>query len=977
MEKKKKKGMGLKWILVIAVVVLSLFMALINFFTDLLWFKEIGYVDVFLKKLITVVQVGIPLFIVLFILSFIYLKMLKRGYYKKVESNDVVNEKRLTGITFGYSFLFSLLISFMVSTQLWFEILKYINSTGFGIADPLYNIDISFYVFKLAFVQELNQIVIGIVIAYVILTVLYYMTLMAMRKPQMFEEVPPAEDEAEAYARQGEQHYQQQQHGNAGGFGGGHFGGMGGMGGMGDIFGQLGKAFGFGGGGQSPFSQQARPKKKFDNDNFMNLIHIASKQLIVMGVVFFIMIGVNFFLKQYDLLYSHTGVLYGAGFTDINITLWMYRILIGLSLVAAIMFVIGIAGKKFKMILTVPVIMIVVGLIGSGTAYVVQNWVVSPDEINKESQYLERNIKYTRLAYGLDKVTTKTFNATSDLTFEDIQNNPETISNIRINDYLPVKSFYNQTQNLRQYYTFNDVDVDRYVINGDYTQTFLSAREIDETKISSAWLNQHLKYTHGYGLTLSRVDKITPSGQPDVLIDSIPPVSRVEEITIDRPEIYFGESTRNYILVGTNEEEFDYPEGDNNRYAKYEGEAGIKLNLLNRLMFAIREQSVKMLVSTNLDKDSKIIIYRNVIERVHKIMPQLAYEDDPYMVTVDGKLYWIVDAYTTSSYYPYSEPYDATRSRINYIRNSVKVVIDAYNGTVNFYLVDNKDPIANTYKEIYPTLFKDFEQMPESLQKHIRYPHTLFNIQANVYKRYHMSDVKVFYQGEDLWDISKEIYGTKEVDMVPNYYIFKLPGEEKAEFLSSIPFTPRDKKNMIALLIARNDGDHYSELVLYQLPKSRLIYGPMQIEAMIDQNTEISKEFSLWNSSGSTYSRGNMFVIPIEDSLLYVEPVYLEATNSSIPEVKRVIVAYGDTIAYKPTLGEALESLFGSVGQGSVPPSGTTTPADGSDTFTHGELITLAQEAFANAQEAQKNGDWASYGNYLKQLEEYLNLLAK
>ncbi len=964
MAKETKGKMGLKSLILILFILSALFFGLINFWTDLLWFKELGYISVFLKKLVTQVQIGVPLFVILFIVSFFYLKLIKRGYYKKVQSTEVVNEKSLGRITLGIAGIFSFLITLLVASQLWFEVLKFTNSTGFGIADPIYNLDISFYIFKLAFIQQLNQIVLGIVIGYIAITVIYYLILLSVRTPQIFEEAPGPETYEEPGAYNSE-------------FSGQGFGGNGGaFGNMGGAFGEFAKNFA----GWQGSPQSHRPvssKKQFDEDNFKQLVNIASKQLIVLGVIFFLMVGVNFFLKQYDLLYSHTGVLYGAGYTDINITLWVYRILMALSVVSAVTFVIGIAGRKFKTVLTVPVIMIVIGMLGSGAAYVVQNWVVSPDEINKESQYLERNIKYTRYAYGLDDVNVKSFSASNNLTFNDIQNNQETISNIRINDYIPVETFYNQTQSIRQYYTFNDVDVDRYMINGEYTQTFLSTREIDESKIRSEWLNQHLKYTHGYGITLSRVDKVTPSGQPDVLIDSIPPVSRVAEITITRPEIYFGESTKNYILVGTDEEEFDYPHGDSNTYTTYEGEAGIKLNLLNRLMFAVREQSAKLLVSTNINSESKIIIYRNIMERVQKIMPQLIYEDDPYMVTVDGKLFWIIDAYTVSSYYPYSEPYDSTKSRVNYIRNSVKVVVDAYNGIVNFYLVDGEDPIANTFKEIYPALFKDFSQMPEGLQKHIRYPDTLFGIQANVYKRYHMSDVKVFYQGEDLWDVSKEIYGTTEVEMRPSYYIFKLPGEEKAEFLSSIPFTPKDKKNMIGLLVARNDGEHYGELVLYQLPKSRLIYGPMQIEAMIDQNTEISKEFSLWNSSGSTYSRGNMFVIPIEESLLYVEPVYLEATNSSIPEVKRVIVAYGESIAYKPTLGEALESLFGSEGTTSNQSAAGNSSGQTPTNFTHGELITLAQDAFAKAQEAQRSGDWATYGKYLSQLEEYLNLLAQ
>ena len=527
----------------------------------------------------------------------------------------------------------------------------------------------------------------------------------------------------------------------------------------------------------------------------------------------------------------------------------------------------------------------------------------------------------------------------------------------------------------------NDVDVDRYMVNGEYTQTFLSAREIDEEKISQTWLNKHLKYTHGYGVTLSRVDEITASGQPEMLIKNIPPTSQVEEISIDRPEIYFGEMTNEYAIVGTNEDEFDYPDGDENKYTQYEGTAGIKLNLINRLMFTIKEKNPKILVSSNIDGDSKIIINRNISDRVQKIMPYLQYDKDPYIVTEGGKLYWIIDAYTTSTQFPYSEPYDVDNTKTNYVRNSVKVIIDAYNGTVDYYVVDKEDPIAATFSKIYPELFKDGDDMPEGLKAHMRYPNQLFDTQAKVYSRYHMEDVRVFYQNEDQWDIAKETYGTEEKEMEPNYYIMNLPGESEAEFVNSVPFTPKDKKNMAGLMVARNDGDNYGELILYQLPKNKVVYGPQQVEAQIDQDPEISKEFSLWNSSGSKYSRGNMFVIPIEESLLYVEPVYLEASESSIPEVKRVIVVYGDRIAYEPTLAEALNSLFGD-GTIEERDSSSGSSSDSKDSSSGEkasmtELIQSANDAFDNAVKAQESGDWAKYGEYLDELEGYLKELEK
>lgn len=955
--KKSKKSPAI--ILLVLIILVGLFVSLIGFFTDFLWFKELNYVSVFFTKLFTQLKIGIPAFVIITILAFSYLKVLKRGYFKKVQSNDVVNEKTLNRVALGLSAVFGALISTTIASNLWFQILEYQNSTTFGVKDPLFGNDVSFYVFKLQFIRGLNSMGLGLIVAFAILTFIFYTVLLSLRKPQFFENQPPDPEhttDENDNVRQGN-------------FGKTHFGGS-----FGDMFEKFNDAMGGRGNINKPFKK----KRQFDDSNFKHLLGIASRQIIILGVLFFLMIGVDFLLKQFTLMFTNSGgVVYGAGFTAVHVTLWVYRVLMVLSVVAAVAFATGIAKKKYRVILTVPVIMIAIGFVGTGAAVLVQSLIVSPDEINKESEYLKNNIKYTQMAYDLQDVTVKPFASSNTLSKDDILNNMETISNIRINDYDPSKKFYNQTQSIRTYYSFNDVDVDRYLVNGEYTQTFLAAREIDETLIREEWLIKHLKYTHGYGITLSRVDKVTNSGQPDMLVAGVPPISQIDEIKITRPEIYFGELTNNYILTNTNEDEFDYPDGNENKYATYNGKAGIKLNLLNRAMFAIREQSLKLLVSTNITKDSKIIINRNIEERIQKIMPYLQYDEDPYIVTADGKLYWMVDAYTVSKNYPYSEPF--SESGHNYLRNSIKVVIDAYNGDTSFYLVDNKDPIATTYKKIFPELFKDFKEMPESLKSHIRYPNKLFNIQANVYKRYHMNDVKVFYQGEDLWDIANEIYGTDEVTIKPNYYIMKLPGETSAEFVNTIPYTPKNKKNMTGLLVARNDGENYGKLVLYQLPKDKTVYGPMQVEAQIDQNTEISKEFSLWNSSGSSYSRGNLFVIPIEQSLLYVEPVYLEATKESIPEVKRVIVAYGDKIAYKETLNEALDSLFGDNstikdgGQGTgVEQPGTTAP----DQMSTTELITKANEEFELAQNAQRNGDWAGYGEHITALEKYLTLLS-
>ena len=961
MEKRQRR---LSIIILIAVLIIGLFVSLIGFISDFLWFREMGYLSVFFKQIVTQLKVGIPTFVVISVLVYLYLNRLKKGYFSKIASSEDTNLKKLGKTTVVLSILFGIFATIMAVMQLWFEILKFANSTSFDLNDPLFGFDISFYIFKLDFLTQLNDILIGIIIGFVLLTIIYYIILMTVRTPDVFKEQVPPEAE---FAGDRDERYS----GSSNPFENGNKR----TNNPNDFFGKFSEAFT----GKKPQAKPVKPKKQFDDNNFRQLMEIASGKLAMLGFIFFIMLGISFFLQQFDLLQAHTGAVYGAGFTDVNITLWKLRALCVLSVLAAVMFVVQMKRKQYKKILTVPVVMIVVGLVGTGAGMLVQNFIVSPDELSKEAPYLERNIEYTQYAYELDDVSTKAFAADNTLTAADIAENSETISNIRINDFDPAKQFYNQTQSIRQYYTFNDVDNDRYMIDGKYTQTYLATREIDETKISDSWLNRHLKYTHGYGVTISRVDKVTSSGQPDVLVGNIPPESSVEDIQITRPEIYFGELSNEYIIVGTDEAEFDYPSGESNEYTHYDGTAGIELNLFNRIVFAAREGSVKLLVSSNINSDSKIIINRNVMERIKTIMPDLTYEADPYMVTVDGKLYWMVDAYTTSSNYPYSQPF---QEDINYIRNSIKVVVDAYNGDVNFYVVDESDPIAQTYAKIYPKLFRSYDEMPEGLKAHIRYPNTLLQIQANIYARYHMEDISVFYLNEDQWDIAYEIYGTEQAQMTPTYYIAKLPGEEKAEFFNSIPFTPKSKKNMTALMVARNDGDNYGELVLYQFPKSKTIYGPEQVEAQIDQNTEISKEFSLWNSSGTKYRRGNMFIIPINTSILYVEPVYLEATNSSIPEVKRIIVAYGDRIAYEQTLAECLVSLFGDEAAGGVDSAGGSvvedetvqTKPDGD--LTQAELIQKAVDAFNNADAAMKSGDWAAYGKYLDELEDALNKLA-
>ena len=937
---KKPKGMdrihrpkkGLSFVVMVIVVILVLLIGCAGFLTNWMWFDSLGYEKVFWTKFLSQLEIGVPVFLAAMLLVRIYLKSLKKHYFIEVESHEIPDEKRLNKISWGMSVVFGLLVGLTAGASTWMDFRQFANATSFGLKDPLFHLDISFYVFKLAFLTKANNIVLGIVVGVVIITLLYYGILMTVRTPDMFEREPEGPETSGENA--------------------------------------------------IPFTRKYRKKPSekrtldLNNDNMIQLLHIASGKLTLLGIVFYLMVAMDFLMRQFDLLHVHTGAVYGAGFTDVNVKLWVYRLIMVLSIVGAVTLCHHMHRKEPKKLVRIPIAIVAVGLLGGVVSFAVQNLLVSPDEINKESKYLERNISYTRHAYGLDNIKVEEFPAEQNLNQQAIRDNSQTITNIRINDYEPVQDFYNQTQSIRQYYDFNDVDIDRYNIDGEQTQTYLAAREINESKISSTWINRHLKYTHGYGAAVSRVDAVTASGQPDIIVKNIPPESEAKDTDITRPEIYFGELTNDYVIVNTDEQEFDYPNGNENSYSTYKGKAGIKLNLLNRILFSVREGSMKLLVSSNVNSDSRIIINRNIKDRVEKLMPYLSYEKDPYMTVVNGKLYWIVDAYTTSSYYPYSEPYSGEVGSTNYIRNSVKVVVDAYNGDTTFYVVDQDDPVARTYQKIYPTLFKDVKEMPEGIRKHIRYPNSLLKIQAGVYTKYHMDQVKVFYQDEDLWDIAHQIYGTEEKEMDPSYFIFELPDEKKAEFINMIPFTPKSKQNMTAIMMARNDGNRYGQLLVYKFPKNKTVYGPMQIEAQIDQNTEISKEFSLWNSSGSKYRRGDLFVIPINNSIMYVEPVYLEASNQAIPEMKRVIVAYGDKIAYESTLEDALADLFGEDENGGQSQSASASSGkNNSGKSNTKELIQKANEAYENAVNAQKSGNWKKYGDYLDELEKYLNQL--
>lgn len=636
--------------------------------------------------------------------------------------------------------------------------------------------------------------------------------------------------------------------------------------------------------------------------------------LAVVLAVLALLFAWGLWLGELGVLYSERGVAFGAGYTDVKAQILGYNLQILMLIILAGLLMINIFQKDFRLPLAgIAAYLLIAILMGGLYPAFIQNFQVKPNEITLEAPYIAHNIKYTRRAFNLEDVKEKDFSAEQKLSPADIQRNRETIDNIRLWDPHPLLKTYPQLQEIRLYYDFSDVDIDRYQINGKYQQVMLSAREMNVSQLpekAQTWVNRHLKFTHGYGAVLSPAREQTSQGLPTLLIKDIPPVTQTN-LKIERPEIYYGEETDNYVIVKTEEEEFDYPKGDRNIYATYKGRGGVKIgSFWRKLLFALSFSELKILLTGYITPESRIMFNRSIQKRVTTIAPYLSYDRDPYLVISDGKLYFIQDAYTTSDLYPYSDPTGAGLNRFNYIRNSVKVVVDAYHGDVTFYIVDDKDPIIRTYQKIFPGLFRPFSEMPAGLVKHLRYPYDLFMIQANKYAAYHMRDPQVFYNQEDLWNIPREIYESREQPMDAYYIIMKLPGEAKEEFLLMLPFTPNRKDNMIAWMAARCDMPNYGRLLVYKFPKEKLIYGPMQIEARIDQQTEISQQFTLWGQRGSRVLRGNLLAIPIEESILYVEPIYLEAEAGALPELKRVIAAHGLNISMAETLEEALSSVL-------------------------------------------------------------------
>jgi uncharacterized membrane protein (UPF0182 family) len=701
----------------------------------------------------------------------------------------------------------------------------------------------------------------------------------------------------------------------------------------------------------------------------------ARVHLLVLVALLFVVKAGGYLLDGFELVYSARGAAFGASYTDVYANLPALRILGLLSLIAAALSIAQIYRPGFRYILFGGGALVVAHLIGLNLyPSLLQRFRVVPNEVEAERPFIERNIKFTRLAYGLDKVESNDFPAEEQLTAADLKRNESTIKNIRLWEHRPLLATYAQLQEIRTYYKFVDVDNDRYMIDGTYRQVMLSARELSHQHLPSRiWINEHLTYTHGYGLVFGPVNQVTPEGLPEFFVKDIPPVA-AESLKITRPEIYFGELANDYVFVKTAARELDYPSGDQNIYTDYQGSGGVPINSLWRqLLLSAHFATLRIVLSQDIKNESRILLHRQIQARVKKIAPFISFDRDAYLVIAqDGRLFWIIDGYTTSDGFPYSEP---MRQRgMNYIRNSVKAVIDAYNGTVSFYLSDPEDPIVLAYGKIFPDLFKPLDKMPADLRAHIRYPEDLFTIQARMYATYHMQDPQVFYNKEDLLSIPRRTMGGTEREMEPYYTIMRLPGETKEEFVLLLPFTPNKRDNMRAWLAARSDPPHYGKLIALDFPKAKLVYGPKQIDARIEQDAFISQQLSLWGQRGQVI-RGSLLAIPIETSLLYVQPLYLAAEKGSLPELKRVIVAFGNQIAMEETLEQSLQRIFG--GKPSPQPQLQQPLAAAQTLTTEKELARQALAHFSRAQELLRQGNWAGYGDELKKVEDLLREMQK
>jgi uncharacterized protein len=888
--------------LLLVVLVLTVVPGAIRFYTDWLWFQEVGFERILLRSLLARAVLGGVAFAVVFGVLLLNLRIALRTLRPRdlvVETPDgprvvSIDPLRIRPLVYTVAGGIALVVALFASSQ-WETWLFFRNAVPFGVKDPILGRDVAFYVFTLPFLRLVQRLLLATIVVAAVGSAVGHVASggLSLAGPRGF-----------SLARAGVRH--------------------------------------------------------------VSLLAAALLLVLAFGA----------WLEIPEELNAPSGIVPGASYVDVHARIPALRLLVIAACAGAVLAGYQAASARFWPLASAVLLYAGVSVAGSVYASVVQRFVVGPDEQVREAPYIANNIAATRAAFALDGVQEKQLSGEAILTREALEANAATLDNVPLWNDQPLLDTFGQLQEIRTYYDFVSVDNDRYTIDGQYRQIMLSARELNSENLPSrTWINEHLTFTHGYGLTLGPVNEVTPEGLPVLFVKDLPPVSGAD-LKITQPALYYGELSNEHVFVRTGTEEFDYPRGDDNVFARYEGKGGVPLGgFLRRLLFALRFRSTDTFFSPSLTAESRVMMHRRISDRVRKIAPFLTYDPDPYLAISDGRLVWIQDAYTTTGGYPYSAP---AAPGLNYIRNAAKVTIDAYHGTTTFHLLDAKDPIAATVARTFPELFRPLDEMPADLRSRLRYPQGIFAIQAAVFSTYHMTSPSVFYNKEDQWEVPALETGNRTERMEPYYTIMKLPGEKGPEYIQMLPYTPRQKDNLAAWMVARSDGGNYGKLAVFQFPKQTVIFGPRQVAARISQDQAIAPQITLWNQQGSEVIQGNLLVIPIEEALLYIRPLYLRAAGGRIPELKRVIVAYRNQIVMEETLDRALDRLFApSASAGRPAPPGTTLPRIEAPTPGTADLAAQAREHYKRAIQAQREGDWARYGEEIKRLGEVLEKLAE
>ena len=896
-------------------------------YTEYLWFSGTGFAGVFSTIWTATILTSSIVAIVAGVLTWLNLRLaaasVRAPHNDSVDFADVPEILPTLRRAPGMAAIFVGLAAGVIALGAWETVMRYFYQVPFGTVDPLFGRDVAFYVFTLPALDLISTLLLLLLAVNIIGAAAIYLA-----------------------------------------------------------------------GANFKFDRQTQ---KFTNFNFPRT---GRAHLLGLAAAVLLLVAWKTYLSIVHLPLSAGTGFFGASHSDVNAAMPLLWAQIAAATLAAVFAVVCITRRSNRLILTGAALLVITMAAGWIYPALVQRFSVAPNELAKETPFIQHNINATRTAFGLNEVEERELSGNSALTAADIEDNRRTVNNIRLWDQQPLLDTFGQIQEIRTYYEFQSVDNDRYTINGEMQQVMISPRELNAATLPNRnWINEHLTFTHGYGAVVGPVDKVTPEGLPELFVKNIPPETSVPELKIERPEIYFGEMSNDRVYVNTKTEEFNHPAGEENVFRSYTGAGGLAIgSTFDQMLFASRYFDLKLLLSNDFTSESKILSVRNIRERLEKVAPYLLYDNDPYLVINNGKLVWIADAYTTTNRYPYSQPVDG----INYIRNSVKATVDAYNGSISLYVADERDPIIQTYAKIFPSTLKPLAEMPESLRAHLRYPEDKFHLQSRVFATYHMDKPQEFYNKEDQWTIAQMQDANQNAPvkpaarnpaapviapnanpefkpMDPYYTIMKLPGEQKEEFILMMPFTPQRKDNLAAWMVARSDGENYGKLAAYRFPKQQLVFGPKQIAARINQDPEISRQLALWNQGGSRVIFGTLMVIPIKESLIYVQPLYFRAESGRIPELRRIIVASDNRIAMRETLDQSLASLFG----GELNPAdktklpivaGKNQPDIPTDSAA---LLEQARRQYELAQEAQRAGDWAKYGEEVKKLGETLEKMSE